>query len=47
MEEEQKKYNGTCPECEGKLYEVEGEEENCLQCENCYVSIDSSGGYTK
>jgi len=38
-----------CPECGGKLHEVESpeSEEIYLWCDSCDVSIDSSGGYTK
>lgn len=39
-----------CPHCEiGKLYEVEDterEQESYLWCDNCLLSMDSSGGYT-
>lgn len=37
-----------CPGCGGKLYFVAREDEDsetCLWCEDCTISIDSSGGY--
>jgi ssDNA-binding Zn-finger/Zn-ribbon topoisomerase 1 len=40
-----------CPNCHtGELHEVEGTdgvEENMLWCNNCDLSMDSDGGYTK
>ena len=38
-----------CPECSGRLKPVDdtGSEEVYLWCENCDVSMDSNGGYTK
>jgi hypothetical protein len=49
ISEIQKKYlKAGCPECKGKMFEVENNEgtEMYLWCENCDVSMDSSGGYT-
>lgn len=35
-----------CPNCEnGKLHEVDGESEQYLWCNNCDLSMDSSGGF--
>ena len=42
-----KKLPKCCPECGGKLREVDGDNETLLWCEDCDVSMDSSGGYTK
>jgi predicted nucleic acid-binding Zn-ribbon protein len=52
----QKKYlkNG-CPECGGKMHEVDATEadeetgyvETYLWCNECFVSMDEDGGYTK
>ena len=36
-----------CPECGSSMHEVEGETETFLWCDNCDVSMDSDGGYTK
>lgn len=38
-----------CPECEGDMHEVPDPEsgEIYLWCNNCDVSMDSDGGYTK
>jgi reverse gyrase len=40
----QKNFKGKCPECKGRLHEVEDEVEMYLYCDNCLVSIDTSGG---
>ena len=53
LSEAQKRYyaesNGKCPECGGKLKPVGGDGDNelCLWCEDCDVSIDTDGGYIK
>ena len=40
-----------CPECGGNMHEVPNmgteSEEIYLHCDNCDVSMDSDGGYTK
>ncbi len=37
-----------CPACKiGDLHEVDGESEQYLWCNECDVSMDSGGGYTK
>ena len=46
MTEKQKQFNNKCPECKGRLNEVEPENEVLLWCEDCDVCIDSDGGIT-
>ena len=45
---QQEAIKNLCPHCKhGKLHEVEGEKEQYLWCDNCDLSMDSSGSYTK
>ena len=46
---QQKYIRKGCPECNSKMHEVPNNDntEIYLWCDNCLVSVDSSGGYTK